>query len=142
MNGTYSRYTKDTMDNNGIPICSSLPVTVCSCTPPYVPPMSHGHLDRYSFVRFLCNDSQHHVFSLDAPFQMLSAHYLSTHLFFFLYVNTCLRSRTSLHVAIPFGNSNHPMLVICYPGSIEKLTLLGAIYYYYYYYYCSLIAVV
>jgi hypothetical protein len=38
------------------PICSSLPVTVCSCTLPYVPPMSHGHLDRYSFVRFLSID--------------------------------------------------------------------------------------
>jgi hypothetical protein len=32
---------------------------------------------------FLCDDSQHHVFSLDAPIQMLSAHYLSTHLCFF-----------------------------------------------------------
>jgi hypothetical protein len=31
-----------------------------------------------------------------------------------------------------FGNSNHPTLFICYQGSIEKLTLLGAIYYYYY----------
>ncbi len=87
MNGTYGRYTKDTMDNNGIPVCSS---PTCHCllfTPPYVPPMSHGHLDRYSFVCFLCDDSQHHVFSLDAlslaPFQMLSAHYLSTHLCFF-----------------------------------------------------------
>jgi hypothetical protein len=81
---------------------------------------------------FLCDDSQHHVFSLDAPIQMLSAHYLSTHLCFFsLYVNTCSRSRTSLHVAILFGDSNRPTLFICYPGSIEKLTLLGAIYYYY-----------
>jgi hypothetical protein len=68
MNGTYGRYTKDTMDNNSIPVCSSLPVTVCSCTLPYVPPMSHGHLDHFSFVRSLCDDSQHHVFSLDAPF--------------------------------------------------------------------------
>jgi hypothetical protein len=31
-----------------------------------------------------------------------------------------------------FGNSNCPTLFICYKGSIEKLTLLGAIYYYYY----------
>jgi hypothetical protein len=30
-----------------------------------------------------------------------------------------------------FGDSNRPTLFICYPGSIEKLTLLGAIYYYY-----------
>jgi hypothetical protein len=36
-------------------------------------------------------------------------------------------------VAILFGVSNRPTLFICYPGSIEKLTLLGAIYYYYYY---------
>jgi hypothetical protein len=34
-----------------------------------------------------------------------------------------------------FGDSNRPTLFICYPGSIEKLTLLGVIYYYYYYYY-------
>jgi hypothetical protein len=34
-----------------------------------------------------------------------------------------------------FGDSNCPTLFICYAGSIEKLTLLGAIYYYYYYYY-------
>jgi hypothetical protein len=52
---------------------------------------------------------------------------------FSLYVNTCSRSRTPLHVAILFGDSNRPTLFICYPGSIEKLTLLGAIYYYYYY---------
>jgi hypothetical protein len=33
-----------------------------------------------------------------------------------------------------FGDSNRPTLfIICYAGSIEKLTLLGAIYYYYYY---------
>jgi hypothetical protein len=32
-----------------------------------------------------------------------------------------------------FGDSNCPTLFICYQGSIEKLTLLGAIYYYYYY---------
>jgi hypothetical protein len=31
-----------------------------------------------------------------------------------------------------FGNSNRPTLFICYQGSIEKLTLLGAIYYHYY----------
>jgi hypothetical protein len=31
---------------------------------------------------------------------------------------------------ILFGDSNRPTLFICYPGSIEKLTLLGAIYYY------------
>jgi hypothetical protein len=36
-------------------------------------------------------------------------------------------------VAILFGDSNRLTLFICYPGSIEKLTLLGAIYYYYYY---------
>jgi hypothetical protein len=41
--------------------------------------------------RFLCNDSQHHVFSLDAPFQMLSAHNLSTHLCFFPYMSTLVR---------------------------------------------------
>jgi hypothetical protein len=41
--------------------------------------------------RFLCDDSQHHVFSLDAPFQMLSAHYLSTHLCFFPYMSTLVR---------------------------------------------------
>jgi hypothetical protein len=35
-------------------------------------------------------------------------------------------------VAILFGDSNRPTLFICYPGSLEKLTLLGAIYYYYY----------
>jgi hypothetical protein len=58
---------------------------------------------------------------------------------FSLYVNTCSRSRTSLHVAILFGNSNRPTLFICYPGSIEKLTLLGAIYYYYYYYYHKIV---
>jgi hypothetical protein len=53
---------------------------------------------------------------------------------FSLYVNTCSRSRTSLHMAILSGDSNCPTLFICcYPGSIEKLTLLGAIYYYYYY---------
>jgi hypothetical protein len=56
---------------------------------------------------------------------------------FFPYMSTLVRgrSRTSLHVAILFGDSNRPTLFICYPGSIEKLTLLGAIYYYYYYYF-------
>jgi hypothetical protein len=53
VNGTYGRYTKDTTDNNGIPhlsvpTCRSLSVHVPP--PPYVPQMSHGHLDHYSFV--------------------------------------------------------------------------------------------
>jgi hypothetical protein len=118
------------------PICLSLPVAHCLFM--YPPPLMCRKCPMVIWIitllfRFLCDDSQHHVVSLDAPFQMLSAHYLSTHLCFSLYVNTCSRSRTSLHVAILFGDSNRPTLFICYPGSIEKLTLLGAIYYYYYY---------
>ncbi len=107
MNGTYGRYTKDTMDNNGIP---HLFVPTCRSLSVHVLPLMCRKCPMVIWIvtllfRFLCNDSQHHVFSLDAPL-------------------------TSLHVAILFGNSNRPTLFICYPGSIEKLTLLGAIYYY------------
>jgi hypothetical protein len=120
------------MDNNGIPVCLSLAVTVCSCTPPYVPQMSHGHLDRYSFVRFLCDDSQHHVFSLDAPFQMLSAHYLSTHLCFFpicqhLFEVTDLTTR-----GYSFWRFQPPDALYMLFRLLKKLTLLGAIYFYMY----------
>jgi hypothetical protein len=69
---------------------------------------------------------------------MLSAPYLSTHLCFLsicqhLFEVTDLTTRGCSF----FGDSNRPTLFICYPGSIEKLTLLGAIYYYYYYYYLN-----
>jgi hypothetical protein len=111
-------------------------------------------LDRYSSAHFLSVDdppadmleNTPRVESAMTPSTMYSPlmplsrcflHLIYLPIYVFpLYVNTCLRSRTSLHVAVLFfGNSNLPTLFICYQGSIEKLTLLGAIYYYYYYYY-------
>jgi hypothetical protein len=61
---------------------------------------------------------------------MLSAPYLSTHLCFFPYMSTLVRGHGPHYTWLFFfGDSNRPTLFICYPGSIEKLTLLGAIYF-------------
>jgi hypothetical protein len=112
-------------------------------------------LDRYFFVRFLSVDdppadmlentprvelamTPSTMYSPLMPLSRCFLHliYLPIYVFFsYIYVNTCSRSRTSLTTrgCSFFGDSNRPTLFICYQGSIEKLTLLGAIYYYYYY---------
>jgi hypothetical protein len=66
---------------------------------------------------------------------MLSAPYLDylpTYVFFPLCQHLFEVTDLTTRGCSFFGDSNRPTLFICYQGSIEKLTLLGAIYYYYY----------
>ena len=123
------------MDNNGIPhlsvpTCRSLSVHVC------IPPLCAANVPwSFGSLLFCFAFSAMTPSTMYSPLMPLSRcflHIIYLPIYVFsLYVNTCSRSRTSLHVAILFGDSNRPTLFICYPGSIEKLTLLGAIYYYY-----------
>jgi hypothetical protein len=138
MNGTYGRYTKDTMDNNSIPICSSLPLPTCHCLFMYSPlcaanvPWSFGSLLFCSFsLRWLPEPCI-------LPWCAFLDAFCTLSIYPFMFLSICqhLFQVTDLTTrgCSFFGDSNCLTLFICYPGSIEKLTLLGAIYYYYYYY--------
>jgi hypothetical protein len=126
MNGTYGRYTKNTMDNNSIP---RLFVPTCHCLFMHSPlcaadvPWSFGSL-LFWIVTFLFvfSPSMTHPPTCWRIRQEWSWRWLLAScilpwcpfldafctlsiypsMFFSLYVNTCSRSRTSLHVAVLF----------------------------------------
>jgi hypothetical protein len=68
------------------------------------------------------------------PRCLLHLIYLPTYVFFPLCQHLFEVTDLTTRGCSFFGDSNCPTLFICYQGSIEKLTLLGAIYYYYYYF--------